>query len=338
MRPATLKDVAALAKVGISTASYVLNETGLHKVSPETQERIRKAAAELRYRPNSVARELKSGQCRLIALLLPGVNYSFMPELLQGIEEVLCDNHYNALLSTYRTDEEFHASCRLLSQQRIAGGICNPGGIMQRQEELESYFPDMPWVICSSMSNGHYPAVWVPAGEVGRIGLEYLLQKNHRRIACFIQGNNRWNELAALEKKYCFDANETIIWLQSNPYDIKLIWEELSYIKKTPPEKFPTAIFFNGDLEAAEFTSQAPQHNMRIPQDISVMGVNGSALCNLVSPQLCSVNQPRIEQGRLAAMQLLNWIKTNQRPETLDLTANILEGSSVLPLPCPTEN
>lgn len=332
MRNATLKDVAAAAGVGVSTASYVLSGSGLNKVGVETAKRIREIAEKLNYRPNSVARELKSGQSRLIALLVSGVNYSFMPDLLQEIEEVLADNHYNALFSIYRTPDEFAERCRNIAQQRIAGGIVSTAGNAKLLKNIEHYFPGIPWMVCSSKTSDAYPAVWVPPEEVGRIGLDLLYRNNHRRIACFDNASDRWSEAKSVAGKYHANVDD-IVWLESEYSHIENVWKELDAIKKHTPEKYPTAIFFPGDNEAVEFMSICRRRNIRVPEDISILSVNGSPLCQWVTPHLTSIAQPRGEQGTLAVERLLDWIKTGIRPETLELHCSIQEGQSIRTLP-----
>ena len=96
----TLRDVAKAAGVGVSTASYVLNESGLHKVSAETCQRIREVAEKLNYTPNAIARGLRSGKSYLVGVMVPAIDFSFMPSIIAGIDRVLSLNKYNMLLCT----------------------------------------------------------------------------------------------------------------------------------------------------------------------------------------------------------------------------------------------
>ena len=94
-------------------------------------------------------------------------------------------------------------------------------------------------------------------------------------------------------------------------------------------------MFFHGDEDAVEFMYLCRQNNVRVPEDISILSVNGSPLCKWVTPQLTSIVQPRGEQGTLAAERLLEWIRTGIRPDTLDLHCSVQEGESIMTLPPP---
>ncbi len=331
MRGATLKDVAAAAGVGICTVSYVLNGTGLNKVGPATQARIREAAARLRYQPNSAARGLKSGKSMLIGVLVSGVNYSFMPELLQGMEEVLAERHYNMLLCTFKDPEEFTARCRILSQKRVDGVIFNAGGIAGLPAILNEYFPRTPWLSCASAPDGTHPAVWVPAAEVGRVGMEYLLEHGHRRIVVFPHFD-RYAGMQAALKHYGLDGEETLLLLRADSKDLSMQLAEIMVWRKLPAGRRPTAFFNLGDWEAVHFMKAARQMGLAIPDDLSVLGVNGQMIGEMVTPPLTSVAQPREDQGRRAVILLLDWIASGICPKTLNLPATVVERGSVASL------
>ena len=103
---ATLKDIARFARVAPSTASYVLGGTGLHKVGKETQRRIFEAAAKLDYRRNINAQGLSTGRSFMIGVLIQQLSTSFLPEVLEGLEEELQRHNYGILLTSFSTLDE----------------------------------------------------------------------------------------------------------------------------------------------------------------------------------------------------------------------------------------
>lgn len=325
MRAATLRDVAAAAGVGVSTVSYVLNGTGLHKVGPETRERILRAAERLDYRPNNTARGLKSGKSLLIGVLVSGVNYSFMPEILQGIEEVLAEHKYNMLLCTFKDETELAERCGILLQKQVDGVICHPGGMPGCNALVNDFFSRLPGIWVASEAYGHFPTVQVPATEVGRIGMRYLLGLGHRRIAFFRHpSRSRYEGALTAVAEAGLDPEPVLYCIAAHHTDAPAVLAELRRLKE-----WPSAIFYFGDEEAIQFMLTARSMGIRVPDHISVLGVNGQEIGALVTPRLTSVWQSRGEQGSEAARRLLAWIGTGRKPESLLLPPKIVERESV---------
>ena len=104
-KPASLIDVARRAKVNISTVSRTINQTG--KIGPETQARVLKAMRELGYKPNRVARRLRTqvGTSHLLGLIIPNIQNSFFADLARGVDDVAYKNNFALLLCNYDEDE-----------------------------------------------------------------------------------------------------------------------------------------------------------------------------------------------------------------------------------------
>ena len=97
-RQITIKDVAARSGVAISTVSRVINDRGL--VSPETRERVQKAAHDLGYVRNSMAASMKSGNSNMIVVIIPDLVNDFFSAVVQGVEEVVSAYGYSTLFFT----------------------------------------------------------------------------------------------------------------------------------------------------------------------------------------------------------------------------------------------
>src|SRR5246500_4388432 len=104
-RPATLRDVAAAARVHPATASRALNPETRILVSEETARRVTDAAARLGYRPNPVARSLRTRRSHTIGVLIPDLNNPLFPPIVRGLEDRLGEHGYVALLGNTDADE-----------------------------------------------------------------------------------------------------------------------------------------------------------------------------------------------------------------------------------------
>jgi LacI family transcriptional regulator len=112
----TIKDVARLANVAVSSASYAINDTG--KVSKETKERVLKAAKDLGYRPNGVARDLKSNKkTGVICVFVGDLGGPFFSEVMKGIQDEALKNNYNLIACNHNMAGKF------LSERRVDGAI-----------------------------------------------------------------------------------------------------------------------------------------------------------------------------------------------------------------------
>src|SRR5256885_14903830 len=105
-RPATLRDVAAVARVHPATASRALNPETRILVSEDTARRVTEAASRLGYRPNPVARSLRTRRSHTVGVLIPDLNNPLFPPIVRGIEDRLAATGDGALIGNTRSDEE----------------------------------------------------------------------------------------------------------------------------------------------------------------------------------------------------------------------------------------
>lgn len=321
---ATIKDIAKRAGVSISTASNVLNnKTGIIKASPETCRRIMAAAEELDYSPSIMARGLRSGKSSLIGMMAPSIHESFFPEILQGIEDVLNQNNYNMILCTYKNISEFHEKWKTLHSKQVDGIITPP---MQDKAFSDIYLKikeKMPLVFTTGKAEGlDIPYVYVPPSAIAATGATYLLQNGHRNIGVIRQrGDEFINTFISEIKKY--SDSSCIISDLGKPEEIV---SEL--ITKSRGRKKITALMASNDEIAAKIIYEATKSGVRIPEDISILGVDDLPVCKLTMPNITTIAQPRYEQGSIAAQILLDMIDKKGKLESMELHPIIIERES----------
>ena len=321
---ATIKDIAKKAGVSISTASNVLNnKTGIIKASQETRQRIMAAAEELDYSPSIMARGLRSGKSSLIGMMTPSIYESFFPEILQGIEDILNQNSYNMILCTYKNISEFSEKWKILHAKQVDGIITLPS---QDKDFINCYSEikeKMPLVFTAGKIDGlQVPFVYVPPSEIAVTGAKYLLAQGHRNIGILKQRGKEFLDAFIKEMKACPDSS----YIVSDLGRPEAILSEFMKIQRG--SKRITAIMAFNDEIAATIIHEAWKTGIRVPEDISVLGIDDLPICKLTTPNITTIAQPRYEQGSAAARMLLDMINKKHVQEGLELHPVLMERES----------
>lgn len=305
----TLKDVAHDAGVGMSTASYVLTGSGVNKVSSETRKQILASAEKLGYMPNILARGLSCGKTFMIGVLLEEQEFanSFYPDILQGLEQVLDRNDYGLLLASYRNQSELETRCSYFLQRHVDGVAVFPAHWLDNAASLQKIMKRGVPVITMTRSFPGIPSVEITPFAIGETAAQYLVELGHRNIAYAgpIDSPRREGILSVLGKDECptygkhanynFEMGEALFdWLL-----------QLSLR--------PTAVIVESDIAAVALIRAAALHGLRLPDDLSVVGIDGLDLGRISLPSLTSVGQPTLERGWKAAEMLLDMIAGKTR-------------------------
>lgn len=309
----TQADVARLAGVSRSTVSFVLNNRRGRAITitEGTRQKVLEAAEQLGYAPNALARSLRSGQSRIIGVLIPNLYNLHYLELLEGIEQELTDRGYHLALVVTNFDPERERSCfQSLFQQRLDGLILMP-----------TFWDIMPNEM-ATLADRSSPAVFIPAEEAGtdwvapdiRGGAEllmaHLLSLGHRRIG-FVNGVVRPKLTQTRRAVYRENLASAEI-----PLDDALIRDcgptmqdgyeaTLALLSLVNP---PTAVWAINDHLAAGALRAIQSRGMRVPEDVAVAGFDDTALAAQLSPPLTTIRTPARCMGQRAAQILLQRI------------------------------
>lgn len=322
---ATIKDIAKKAGVSISTASNVLNnKTGIIKASQETRQKIIAAAEELDYSPSIMARGLRSGKSSMVGMVLPVIYSSFFPEILQGIEDVLNKNNYNMILCTYKSMAEFREKWKVLHSKQVDGIITLPSIEKDFAASYAEIKSRMPLVFTAGKLDGlDIPYVYVPPAEIGRIGAKYLLEKGHRDIGILGPRPDGFLDMFTMEMKKYPGAKCVVSTPLSMPDEAAP--EFMKMLKKF---KDMTAVMAFNDDVAARIIYEAGKAGIRVPDDLSVIGVDDLPICRMTNPNITTIAQPRYEQGSEAAQILMDLINGKTASEGKALSPSLVERES----------
>jgi DNA-binding LacI/PurR family transcriptional regulator len=320
---AKLSDIAARAGVGVSTVSYVLNKTGLHKVSAQTQERILAAARELNYVPNVAGRALRKGITYTVAVLFPEINGSFAFNILSGLENEFHQENYSMLFFRYRNREEFIDKCRQLAGRQI-DGVIMLGVYYDALDEITELNKHHPVTALGFKSQDpDIPSVYVDGMKLNFLAVKHLISNGHRKIA--VQGGADKNKKLGAAKAAA-DGKAELFFA---PPDIRSGSKFLEW--GLAEDKDITAFVAYSDIAAIELIGAALDQNLRIPEDISVIGADGEEFGSLVRPALTTIRQPDFVQGESAARVLLKKIAEGSAEDVV-LMPELLKRDSVASL------
>ncbi|OGV49014.1 MAG: hypothetical protein A2017_15660 [Lentisphaerae bacterium GWF2_44_16] len=318
----TIKDIAKRADVAISTVSYVLNnKSGAIKASEETRRKIFRIASELNYSPSMMAKGLREGKTYLAGVMLGSISGSFVPEILQGIEDVLHKNNYNMIISSHENPEDCMARIDQLERKKIDGLISFSGVGLEYAAGK-----NIPLVsLCRKSDIDGTVSVYVDEGKMGRLAAEYISGKGHRDIIV-IDGR----------RPKCVDAFRKILAERNIFLTDKMLLKGFSFedgrevmriIKKKKLKA--TAAFAYNDILAAGMIYEAQKQGIKIPEDISILGIDDLPVCKMVNPNITTVAQPQYEQGAKAAEILLSGINGTALEDTV-LSPFIIERESFI--------
>lgn len=312
----TIKDVAERAQVSIATVSRVLNASGY--VSPELDQRVRAAIADLGYTPNMVARNLRRSESVTLGLLIPDSSNPFFAEVARGVEEVCFDRGFTLVMcNTAENADKAATYINNLYQHRIAGFIIVATGqlapfLQQLQEE------NRPFVLVDRPVSGIEADMVVSDNrEGGKQALQHLLALGHRRIgfianASYLEtARSRWlGALDALTEAGQVPMPE-LIYSQGD-FSPQSGYAGAQYLLEQPDP--PTAVFALNDLMAYGVLNYAATHGIPVPEQLSVVGFDDIVMSAYTVPSLTTIAQPKIELGRVVSELLLRRIEGDTQP------------------------
>src|SRR5215471_17587858 len=182
--PVTLKDVAAVAGVHPATASRALNPSTRLLVSEDTAHRILAAADLLGYRPNTVARSLRTRRSHTVGVLIPDLNNPLFPPIVRGIEDRLAADGYVALIGNTDSDDERERLVFELMRARHVDGFVFATARLRSALLAEAARAAIPVVLVNRHAEGYgFPSVTVDNERGIAMSVDHLVSLGHRRIA-----------------------------------------------------------------------------------------------------------------------------------------------------------
>ncbi len=331
---ATIRDVARVAQVSMSTVSHVIN--GTRYVAPHTRERVLQAMAELNYSPNRLARSLRNNRTLTLGVLLPNSANPFFAEVLLGIENVCFERGYNIIMGNASDDpqRELEYLKVLLSRQVDGILLISTGAYNESLALLASH--ETPVVMVDRTADiPTVDEILTANKQGGLLATEYLLGLGHRRIGC-ITGPSYLTPSAERVQGYAEALEAAGVAVDEALIVNGNFQHESGYracrqmLALAEP---PTAIFACNDLMAVGAICALHEAGLGVPDDVSVVGYDDIPLASYTVPRLTTIAQPAREIGQLAAERLIARLQHNSTPPAHQrLPVRLVERDSCRPL------
>ncbi len=310
----TMVDVAKLANVSNATVSRVFSNPDA--VSKDTKEKVLKAAEELNYELNVLARNLRRMKTEVIMVILPDISNSFFSKIVRGIESVAMKNNYKVLLGDTKNDLDLEKEYLKNLDQKYADGVISLTARIDAEliKEISDKFNMV--LACEYIDEESIPTVSINNVEGAYKATEHLINLGHEKIVhisgpedvILSQDRIKGYKNALNEYNLSVDADLII----EGDFSYKSGYNIMSKLIKF--NKTPTAVFADSDQMAIGAIKAIKEHGLKVPEDIAVVGFDNIEIASIYEPSLTTISQPMYKIG-VKAMQLLLDLMGNKKIE-----------------------
>jgi DNA-binding LacI/PurR family transcriptional regulator len=319
----TLADVARLAGVGLGTASRALNDAP--GVSDATRRRVLEVAAHHSYVVSPDASRLAGGATRRVAVVVPHLSRWFFGAMVESMQGVFFEAGLDVLLYQVKDGEARHTFFAELPALRKVDALVAVGLDI---DDLERKRLEIMGVHVVSAGGQHavYPHVCIDDLEAGRLAVDHLLALGHRAIA-MIETDDPDQAVHPHGRSKAFYAAMTRHRVEVDPrFVIKTSWgaeqgadASGTLLGYTDP---PTAIYAHSDEVAFGAIRTIRRAGLRVPEDISVVGIDDHPVASLVD--LTTVRQPVAGQGEAAARMVVDLLRGEDPPRAVTMPTTLI--------------
>lgn len=335
-KPPDIRTVAALAKVSIATVSRTINGSNL--VSEQLKKRVWQAIKQLNYFPNTHARTLVSGRSRLFGIIVENITNPFFPELIQSFEETAVARGYEILVSSSNSDPAVLTKCvRRMLERKVDGvAVMTFGEEESVLDELTNH--GVPIVLAEfKLADPKASTILLDYSTGIQAAVRHLAELGHTRIG-FLAGPHTLHSAITRENDFRAAIRALDLPLQKKAiiecdHTLKGGMVGFRRLRALPAQ--PTAIVCSNDMTAIGVLRAAYMDGLRVPQDVSVIGLDDIDFAEFTLPPLTTIRLSRTDLAR-AAFEALRQQTENPGPsapqrEFLVSTTLVVRGSTGAP-------
>lgn len=328
----TIKDVAKMADVSISTVSRVINES--KPVSPETRRRVLHAIEVLDYKPNEIARSLVTKKSNLIGVIVGDLGTIYTSQILRGVEEIGRMYNYDILVaSSYGNPELEIKFAKLFSQKQVEGIIVISEELNQKLmfhlDELK-----IPYININRFYELEESQVILKQEEAAKEITEYVIGKGHKKIA-YVAVSRDLDR--TVEKKRIKGYKEA---MEENKYSPLTVYAP-SVTEKGVREVYPelkklydvgyTAFVCTQDEVAIHICNMFAEDGIKVPEDLSLTGFGGAPMTDVYRPKITTIKIPYYDIGAVSIRKILKVLENKDKlgGEKTILPTKLLDRDSV---------
>lgn len=297
----TIRDVAAAAGVSTGTVSKFIN--GTQRFSPPVEAKLREAIEQLGYHSNPLARYMITGETRTIGVAILDIHNPHFTSIVKGANRVALQHDYTLLFVDMEESQEREQQLLEALSRRVDGMIVSS----RMPEESIQWMVKLgkPVVFFGRLQQTQMPSVGTDGYRAAYMLAQHLVTLGHKRVAYLGFAGSRWNDERIRGAREC---------LQSHGLELKVFDAALpsapsgeracSSILLAPDR--PDAIICYNDLVAMGFMKEAQALGFKVPDDISVTGMDNVMFGQYTSPALTTVDMHSEKMGELAMLKMLD--------------------------------
>lgn len=308
----TIYDISKKLKVSAATVSRALNDSP--KISARTKELVLKTANEMNYKQNRLALALKSGKTNNVGVIVPYINRNFFSSVIRGIEEELTPEGYHVIICQTHEDEELEKQqINALLDTQIDGIFISISKTTRKKDHFNKILQNnTPLVFFDrKLTIPGVSSVTIDDYRGGFSATEHLIQQGCKKIAYFSGDlnleiyTNRYEGYKAALKTYGLDFNPDLVMQVSSKIEagaaaVEALWNL---------DEKPDAIFSAGDYNALGAIQELKRRNVKIPEDVCVVGFSNEPFTKYMELPISSVDQTPQLMGKIAAEVFLEQVK-----------------------------
>lgn len=299
----TIRDVAKHAGVSVTTASYVLNDTG--NIGEATRKRVLQAAEELNFHPNAFARHLKKRKTQTIGVFISRFGGSFYEEILEGIHSVILETDYELLVCP-----ESRSTRRMLLYRQVDGAIVFDSKIPSDSiTKLASrHFPIV--VLDRFLQSEFLSPVLLDNVQGVKEAFWHLYSQGLRKMS-FVAGAMDSVDNAERMATFLSEAAQHNLHVMVYPGNFTEVSGYEAARRIFQANDLPDAVFCANDQMAIGFLRAMREHGLNAPADIAVVGFDDIPLTRFMQPSVSTIGASRFEWGTIAIRQLIDFLETD---------------------------
>ena len=332
----TIKDIASICGVSVSTVSRVLNNRP--DVSEEVRQRVLAAVEAKGYIPNNSARDLVRSRSDAIGVIVRGTGNLFFAEMLKTVSREIESKGYTMVLQFIDSGaDEVKAGAILEREKKLRGLIFLGGRFDYTPAELAVI--GVPYVCCSytncfgSLREEDYSSVSIDDYRTAYAAVEELIRLGHRRIAALVPGRSdrsiselRYNGFRAALRGNGIPFDPALL-VETGGFEMPEMYQGVKLLLERG-EEF-SALFTLSDTAALAAIKALNDHGRRVPEDCSVIAIDGLRVSEYVNPTLTTMVQPVEDMGRESVQILTDVLEKGAPTRHLRLEARLRPGASV---------
>ncbi len=334
-RPPTLKEIADLTGVHVSTVSRVLRQDTPPDGWSETALRVRQTAQELGYQRNPWAASLRTRRTKVVGIVMPRLTDGVIAAMFGGVQEAAQAAGYSVIMSSPDdTPEAMREAAELMASRQVDGLIMSSVHRPGRDFVTSVAALGAPTLLMSRHADTGLPAVTSDDRRGGALAAEHLLGLGHRRFGVVAGPDHASTAhdrvVGFVEALHEAGIDDEDITVTPSAFEVDGGVDAATTLLAREPR--PTAIFAVNDTAAVGVLGVARDHGLRIPEDLSVVGFNDIPIVAQLPVPLTTIRADAHLMGATAVQQLLRLVD-DQPIDAVTLPVELVERASSGPAP-----